>query len=177
MVFLADRATRYATPNLRYRSRSRSLVVVLVAQGSACRVQDVPDADSWADVVYIDGGVKCEAVASLVSSVDVVDTAPVRVLPDAEVAVNEGVVQPEDGVGGRCVGILHDSADTVVTPSVRTTLGTAGHGGVRALCITSIHHVRVCVGSLRVVVVTRKTMEGVARAGSNVDRKVSELLV
>jgi hypothetical protein len=176
MVFLADKATGYTTLDLRNRSRIRSLVVVLVAQGSARRVQDIPDADSWADVVYIDGGVKCETVASLVSSVDAVDTVAVLVLPDAEVAVNEGVVQPEDGVGGRCEGILHDSADTIVTPSVRTTLGTAGHLGVRALGITSIHHVRVCVGSLRVVVVTRKTMEGVARAGPNVDRKVSELL-
>jgi hypothetical protein len=130
MVFLANIATRYATPNLRDRSRIKSLVVVLVAQGSAGRIQDIPEFNIWANAVHIEVGVKGETVAGLVSSVNGVDTVSVRVLPDAEVSVNEGVVQPEDRVGGRCEGVLHDSADTVVAPSVRTTLGTAGHGGV-----------------------------------------------
>jgi hypothetical protein len=141
MVFIAEvKATSYATPKQRRKCKVTSLVVVFVAQSSARRVQDIPDLDSGADVVYIDGGVKGETVAELVSSIDVAHTRPVRVLPDAEVAVNEAVVQPEDGVGGRGVGVLHDSTDTVVTPSVRTTLGTAGHVGVGALGITTVHN-------------------------------------
>jgi len=76
------------------------LVVVLVAQGGACGIEDVPDADSGTEVVDVDGGVKSQWVSGLVVTVDSgCAGVGVLVLPDAEVAVDEGVVQEEEGVG------------------------------------------------------------------------------
>jgi hypothetical protein len=152
------------------------LVVVLVAQSGARSIKDIPDTDGRAEVVDVDSGVESQWVASLVVSVDGVDTVRVLVLPDAEVAVNEAVVQPEDGVGGRSPGVLHDSADTVVSPGVRTTLGAASHAGIVALVVASVYHLRVGVGSLGVVVVTGEAVEVVILAGTDVDSQVGELL-
>lgn len=82
-------------------ARDNSLVVVLVAQSGALGVEDVPDADGGAEVVDIDGGVESEAVADGVSAADGRDARIAAVvLPDAEVTVDEGVVQEEDRVGG-----------------------------------------------------------------------------
>jgi hypothetical protein len=86
------------------------------------------------------------------------------------------VVQPEDRVGRRSICVLHDSSDTVVAPSVRTTLGTASHIGIIPFVVATVDHLRIGVGGLGVVIVTSKTMEGVTRTGSHVDSKVGELL-
>jgi hypothetical protein len=152
------------------------LVVVLVAQGCASSIEDVPDTDGGAEVVHVDGGVQGERVACLVGAVDRLGTRRGLVLPDAEVAVNEAVVQPEDGVRGRAVGVLHDSTDTVVSPSVGRTLGATGHAGVVVLVVATIHELGTGVDSLGVIVVTGKTMEVVVCAGTDVDSQVSELL-
>jgi hypothetical protein len=87
------------------------------------------------------------------------------------------VVQPEGRVGGRCVHILHDGADTVVTPSVGTTFSTGGHIGVGATRVAGIDHGVASVDGLGVVVVTGKAMALVAGSGADVDSQVSELLV
>jgi hypothetical protein len=157
------------TAKLHKQDNQPKSVVVLVAQPCAHGVQDISNLNSWADVVYVDCGVHSERVAGLVSSVNVVDTGRVLVLPDAEVAVNKAVVQPKDRVGGRRPGVRHDSSDTVVTPCVGGTLGAAGHITVGALVVASINHALVCVCSLAVVVVASEAMKVVVRAGSDVD--------
>jgi hypothetical protein len=158
------------------RTKHVNSVVVLVAQRRARRVQDIPDPDSRADIVHVHGGVQGERVARLVSSINVAQTERVLVLPDAEVAVDEGVVQEEDGVGGRAVRVGHDSADAVVAPRVRGTLRAAGHVAVCALVVASVNHTLVGVGGGRVVVVAGKAMKLVAGAGTDVDGEVGELL-
>lgn len=45
--------------------------------------------------------------------------------------VDEEVVEPEDGVGGRGVHVGHDAADAVVAVGVGATLGASGHVLVR----------------------------------------------
>jgi len=49
-------------------------VVVLVAQSRTGRVQDVPDADSGAHILDIDGGIQGKRIASTIATVDAVDT-------------------------------------------------------------------------------------------------------
>lgn len=83
-------------------------------------------------------------------------------MPDAEVAVDETMVQPEDGVGGRTVGVLHDSSDTVVAPSVRTTLGAGSHTSKVAVSIALSNVVGVAVLRLCAVTVAGKAMRLVA---------------
>jgi hypothetical protein len=95
-------------------------------------------------------------------------------LPDAEVAVDKGVVEPEDGVGGGAVRVLHDGADAVVAPSVRTALGAVGHAGKVAVRVALVHVVGVAVLRLCGVAVAGKAMGLVAGAGSNVDGEVGE---
>jgi hypothetical protein len=166
MALLAKTNAVCATSTLLRKKKSHNkhanLVVVLVAQRLARRVQDVPDANSRADVIDVDSGVQGERVARLVGSINVAQTERVLVLPDAEVAVDEGVVQEEDGVGRRSVCVGHDSADTVVTPGVRGALGALGHVAVSALAVAAVNHALVGVGGGGVVVVAGKAMELVA---------------
>jgi hypothetical protein len=152
------------------------LVVVLVAQGCASSIEDVPDADGGAEVVHIDGGVQGKRVACLVGAVNSLGTRSGLVLPDAEVAVDEAMVQPEDGVSRRAVGVLHDSTDTIVSPSVRRTLGATGHAGIIVLVVATVDELGAGVDGLGVVIVTGKAMEVVVCAGTNVNCQVGELL-
>jgi hypothetical protein len=149
--------------------RNETLVVVLVAQSGAGGVKDIPDANIRADTINIDGGIQSKWVAGAVSSVNIVDTSRVLVLPDTEVAVNEAVVQPENGVGGRRPGVLHDGANAVVSPGVRTTLGATGHVGICSLVVATVNHGRVGVDRLGVVVVAGEAVKVVVLAGADVD--------
>ena len=79
-------------------------------------------------------------------------------MPDAEVAVNEAVVQPEDGVSGRGIGVLHDGSDAVVAPGVRTRLGALGHAGKVAVGVALVYVGRVAVLRLRGVAVARQAV-------------------
>jgi hypothetical protein len=137
----------YATSRLQEENKHAKSVVVLVAQRCARRVQDIPNPNSRADVVYVDSSVHSERVACLVGSVNIVYTRRILVLPDAEVTVNEAVVQPKDRVGWRRPRVRHNSANTVVSPCVCGTLGAAGHVAVGALVVASVNHALVCVCS------------------------------
>lgn len=169
-----------ALPDKRKRTLSNniSLVVVLVAEGRALGVEDIPDADSGAEVVDVDSSVEAQLVALAVSAGDLSDAGVAAVvLPDAEVAVDKSVVQEEDRVGGRGVGVLHDRANTVVAPSVGTTLSAGGHIGVGGTRVAGIDDGGARVGSLGVITVTGETVTLVARAGTDVDGETSELAV
>jgi hypothetical protein len=150
-------------------ARNENLVVVLVAQRSASGVQNIPDTHVRADAVDIDRRIQGKRVTSLVGAVDAVYTSRVLVLPDAEVAVNKAVVQPEDGVGRRRPGVLHDGANAVVSPGVRATLGARGHVGVAVLVVAAVDHGGVGVDRLGVVVVAGQAVEVVVLAGTDVD--------
>lgn len=155
-----------------------NLVVVLVAQGGRLSVEDVPDADSGAEIVHIDGGVKAELVALGVRAGDLGDAGVAAVvLPDAEVAVDEGVVQEEDGVGGGGVGVLHDGTDTVVAPGVSTAFSARGHVRVRGARVAGVDDGAVGVGCAAIISVASEAVALVARAGTDVDGKAGELLV
>jgi hypothetical protein len=158
-----------ATSKLHEENKDVKSVVIFVAQRCARRVQNISNPDSRADVVNVDGSVQSERVASLVGSVNVVHTRRVFVLPDAEVAVNEAVVQPKDRVGWRCPGVGHDSSNTVMSPRVRGTFGAAGHVSVGALVVASINHALICVCSRRVIVVAGEAVKVVVLAGTNID--------
>lgn len=139
-------------------------------------IKNVPDADSWSHIVDVDGGIERKAVSCPVGATDAVDASRVLVLPDAEVAVNEEVVQPEDGVGRRGKGILHDSSDTVMTPGVRSSLRALSHAGIIAKGVALVDVCLVAVGGLSAVTIARKTMDLVALAGTNVECEIGELL-
>jgi hypothetical protein len=163
--------------NNSYIHQSPSLVVVLVAEGGALGVENVPDLNIRPEAVDVDVGVEGQGVALRVRSTDGGGAdSGVRVLPDAEVAVDESVVQPEGWVSGRTVDILHDGADTVVAPGVGTTFSTGSHVGVGVTRVASVNHVVAGVDGLGVVVVTGKAMALVAGSGADVDSQVGELL-
>ena len=75
---------------------NKALIIVLVAQRCASSIKDVPDADSRSEVIDVDRCVERQRIACLVIAIDRTDACRVLVLPDAEVAVNEAVVQPEN---------------------------------------------------------------------------------
>jgi hypothetical protein len=72
------------------------LVVVLVAKCLACGVKNIPDLDIRLETVDVDASVKGQRVTIDVCAIDGGGAdAGVLVLPDAEVTVNEAVMQPE----------------------------------------------------------------------------------
>jgi hypothetical protein len=82
---------RYIQRRYRY-----SLVVVLVAKCRACGVKNISDLDIRLETVDIDAGVKGQRVTINVCARDGGGAdARVLVLPDAEVAIDEAMVQPE----------------------------------------------------------------------------------
>lgn len=97
-------------------------------------------------------------------------------MPDAEVAVDEGVVQPEDGVGGRGIRVAHDGSDAVVAVGVSTTLRAPCHLRKGAVLVAAVYHGRVGVGQGGAVAVAGETVASVGCAGSDVDGEVGELL-
>lgn len=50
------------------------------------------------------------------------------------------MVQPEDWVRGGSVDVLHNGADTVVTPGMSAALRAASHVGKGGARIASINH-------------------------------------
>lgn len=154
-----------------------SLVVVLVAQGSALGVEDIPDANSGAEIVNVDGCVESKLVTDGVSSRDGGNAGVAAVvLPDAEVAVDESVVKEENGVGGRGVGVLHDGANAVVSPGVSTTLGAGGHVGVSGTGVASVDDGVTGVDGLSIVTVASQAVANVAGTRADVDGETGELL-
>lgn len=157
-----DSMKPFCTPRAKTRTSFQNLVAVLVAQRGARGVEDIPNADRGPHIIDIDRGIEGEGVSSLVVAGDAGGAGRVGVLPDAEVAVDEGVVQPEDRVGRRCVDVLHDGSDTVVTPGVRPSLSAISHAVEIAESIALVDVGRVAVGRLGAVAGTSKTMELVA---------------
>lgn len=153
-----------------------TLVVVPIAKGGLQSVQEVPDRLSLPDSSQIDHHVQSEGPSTDVVSVDAGGTAGVGVLPHAEVAVNESVVKEENGVSGRSIDILHNSTNTVVAPSVYTTLLACSHIGVAGSGVASFDHTGVGVCGLAAVAVTGQAMSSVALAGANVQSDTCESL-
>ena len=72
------------------------LVVVLVAKRLSCGVKNIPNLDIRLETVDIDASVKSQCITINVCAIDGgCADAGVLVLPDAEVTVNEAVMQPE----------------------------------------------------------------------------------
>lgn len=154
-----------------------SLVVVPVAQGRRHSVEDITDADSGAEIVDVDSGVHAQLVALAVRAGDLRDAGVATVvLPDAEVAVDEGVVQEENWVGGRGVCVLHDGANAVVAPSVSTTFGARGHIGVRPARVAGVDDGATGVDGARVVAVAGEAVALIAGTRTDVDSKTGKLL-
>jgi hypothetical protein len=154
-----------------------TLVVVLVAQRARHRVKNIPNAHGRTEVININRRIQPKLVTLGIRSRNLRYTCVTTVvLPDAEVAVDEAVVQEEDGVGGGSVGVLHDGADTVVAPGVGTSLGARGHVRVRAARVAGVDDGVACVDGLGVVAVAREAVALVARAGADVDGEAGELL-
>ena len=162
---------------MRTHTKPTTLVVVLVAQGAGHGVQDIPDAHGRTEVINVNRSIQPKLVTLRIGSGDLRDTGVTAVvLPDAEVAVDEAVVQEEDGVGGGSVGVLHDGADAVVAPGVGTTLGARRHIWIRAARVAGVDDGVAGVDGLGVVAVAREAVALVARAGADVDGKAGELL-
>ena len=181
ILFTATLLTRIVGNRSKYPKNASSkdkqvLVVVLVAQRWASSVQDIPNTNIRAETVDVDVSVESKRPTRDVVSVDTAHAVRVIVLPDTEVAVDEGVVQPEYWVTGGTVHVRHDSTDTVVTPGVGTKLRARSHTSKVAVRVALVHVGGVYVGSLGAVTVTRETMLLIARAGSDVDGKVGERL-
>lgn len=156
---------------------TNSLVVVLVAQGRANGVENRANVHIWTEAVHVDIGAGGERVASRVSAAGGGDArVTAHVLPDAEVAVDEGVVQEEDWVGGRGIHILHNSANTIVTPGMSTSFSASSHISVCGTAVASINHGVSSVGGLRVVSVARQAVTAVAASRADVNGEVGKLL-
>jgi len=112
-----------------------------------------------------------------VSAVDGVDAVGVSVLPDAEVAIDESVMQPKGRVGRGPVDILHDGTDAVVSPSVGATFSAGPHAVVVGPGVALVDVGRVAVGRLGAVAVASQAVNLVVRAGTDVDGKVGELAI
>lgn len=152
------------------------LVAVPVAQRRSSGIQNIPNPDSGANVIHIKSGVEGERAVLAVNTVDRVEAVAVGVLPDAEVTVDESVVQPEGWVGRRTVDILHDGTDTIVSPSVGATFSALPHAVIVGPGVALVDIRRVAVGRLGAVAITSQAMNLVARAGTDVDGKVGKLL-
>ncbi len=126
------------------------LVVVPVAEGGVGGIHDLSDLDSGPDVVDVDAHAQVQCVAADVVSVDILRAAAVHVLPNAEFAVNEAMVEPEDWVTGRSKHVSHDTTDTVVTPSVWATFDAGSLVGEIApsIALVDVSSVDVCGGTL-----------------------------
>lgn len=148
---------------MRAHTKSATLVIVLVAQRAGHGVQDIPNAHGRTEVINIDCSIQPKLVTLRIGSGDLCDAGVTAVvLPDAEVAVDEAVVQEEDRVGRGSVGVLHDGADAVVAPGVGTSLGARGHVRVRAARVAGVDDGVACVDGLGVVAVAREAVALVA---------------
>jgi len=136
-----------------------TLVVVLVAQLVTQRVQDIPNQDIGAHVLYVYRRVQSKSVAETVFSINIVQTSRILVLPDPEVAVDKGVVQEEDRIGRRGISVLHDRTNTIVSPSVSATLRAARHVGIVALVVTTVYDGCACVLRLATIAVSGEAVQ------------------
>lgn len=161
-------------------SNTQYLVVVLVAKRLASSVKDVPDPDIRPEAVDVNSGIKRQRIAVDVCAVDGGGAySRVLVLPDAEVAVNEAMVKPENLVVvreelgqmfvgrtywvGRCgVDILHNGANTVVAPGVSSALRAASHVGKSGPRVAGIDHRLTGINGLSTITITGKAMRLVA---------------
>jgi hypothetical protein len=97
-------------------------------------------------------------------------------LPDTEVAVDESVVEEEDGVSGRRIHILHDGTDTVVTPGVCSAFRASSHVGVGGAGVAAVDHLCVRIYGFAVVIVTGEAVSAVSGAWANVEGETGEFL-
>jgi hypothetical protein len=153
----------------------KSVVVLITQRGTRC-VQNIPNSDGGTHVLYVDCRVQSKGITATVLAIDVVQAGTVLVLPDAEVPVDEGVVQEEDGVGRGSVGVLHHRSDPVVSPGVCATFGAARHVRVVPFVVAAIDQRGRTVLSRTVVVVASKTMKVVIRARAHIDSQIGKLL-
>ena len=72
------------------------------------------------------------------------------------------VMEPECGISRRGINILHDSADTVVTPCVSTALSAAGHIGKSAARVTGVNHGLASVDGLGSIAIAGEAVRLVA---------------
>lgn len=160
------------------RDGKAQLVVVLVAHRRCNRVHHVPDLHVGHKTVEHNGGIEGKRGSSSSSAVDVRKACAVGVLPDAEVAVDHAVVEPEDWVTGGSIHIAHDTADTVVAVGVSTLFGALGEVLVVLQLLAAVDDVGVDVDGVAVVVVTGEAVVLVsgALAGADVQGEVGELL-
>jgi hypothetical protein len=159
------------------------LVVVPVAHLLRLGVEYVVDSDIRCETLHVDHSVHGDGVAECVLAVDTrsSDAGGVSVLPDAEVVVDESVVEEEDGVGGRGVDVGHDAANAIVAVGVGTTLGAGSHvliGRIDVGVMAGVNPGLVGVGGQRGVAVALQAMGAAdGGAGADVDGNVGESLV
>lgn len=111
-------------------------------------------------------------------AIDVAGAGGVVVLPDAEVAVDHTVVQPEDWVAGRGIYVAHDATDAVMAVGVRTLLSAPGKVLVVVQRPAAVDDVGVGVGRVGGIAVAGEAVVLVelGRAGTDVQGKVGKLL-
>lgn len=97
-------------------------------------------------------------------------------MPDTPVAIDEAVVEEEDGVAGRGIDVRHDGSDTVVAPGMTPALGAGLVVGIVGASLADVDVGLGTVGCVAVVVVSSETVGGVARARADVQRQEGKLL-
>lgn len=132
-------------------------------------IHQIPDANIRADPVHGDDGVHGEGYVVGPEAVDRGAARGLLVLPDAEVAVDEGVVQEEGRVAGGGVHVGHDGADTVVSPGMGTALSTSGHVGESVAVLAGLDHGGAGVTGLGGVAVAGETVAHVSGARADVE--------
>jgi len=154
-----------------------SLIVVSVAQIRIEGVEEIADPEVGADSVHGNDGVEGDGPSVDVVAVDGRDARGLLVLPDTEVAVDEAVVEPEDGVTNRGVDVRHDGADTIVAPCVGAALGAGRHVGESVAVLACVYHGRACVLRLGGVAISGEAVGLVAGTGTDVEDLVGEYLL
>jgi hypothetical protein len=156
------------------------LVCVEVAHGAVLSIDNVTNGHIRAQALHSDDSVKSERRAGVVvvdAAIDSCLTRVVSVLPRPEVAVDEEVVQEENGIGWRRGYVSHDGADAVVPVRVRAQLGAVLHVRISRAGVARVDKVGVALCRQGLIDSPRQAVVRVARAGPNVANGIGKALV
>jgi hypothetical protein len=154
-----------------------NLRTVPIAKQLALRIQHIPDSGVHSETIHCENRIRSQPPSIPILSIDARRSPSITILPSPEVPVDIRMMQPKHWICWRCVNILHDGADAVVTPSMRSTFATSCHVGVRTTRITSVSDRLSSVRSLGLITVARQAMTLVARPRTNVRCQEGKLSV
>jgi hypothetical protein len=145
-------------------------VTIPITQRPIQGIYNIPDPNIGPNPRHIHVRIQRQRIPINIPAIDIPDPILIHVLPDAIIAIDEGVMQPEHGIPGARVHVGHDGADAVVAPRVRAPLGATRHARVVRVRVARVDDVGVGVGGELAVAVARQAVRPVVTAGADVER-------